>query len=606
MSYIIQLRSGDKFKLGTLNLQIEFERALLPEHIPEPRTSVVDLEDTDSMDQDDLPTKTPPADPTKIPQKTTVSPEAIVGLAATSAIIGNEESQDWTSANLQRDILGCIRNESRHVPQKSPSINSSRQRLDKSLSRSLEMGNEESDIVQGLETRIKAEETQNSNLRDAEVLLGSASKSQQMRSSPSVRNCSERLATPGTDREDDIDDDILQDSIRSTIRCDTPAVKLSVITKATTITSPGLGHAPADIAQPAPSTLGEPSLIENEVTPAKAASSRPRKRQKQFTESTTIKSPRTDSSQTANFHSAAPAVQTNVITSATVEKEMTPVKATLSRPRKRQKQSQIVTPNLDHTTRLTQDSIEPSPSVSRFSGKKSISTPMSQTLKPASHKVLFSSSTTIDGNKSYLNFLKKQGVEKVDHVNDCTILCVGKDTELKRTSKLVLAIALGKDVISDAWIISSYHQKRLLDPFDYFAKDGIREMEWGTSLKEAVERGRKGLKPFANWHFNFTTTIKKDLGSGFAEIKSIAENAGAVEVLGAPPKLGPEKLPKTIVIASQNDDKHLPALQYAGWRVFTKDIITLSVIRGALDIQSDEFLISASIESQASSKKRKR
>lgn len=60
--------------------------------------------------------------------------------------------------------------------------------------------------------------------------------------------------------------------------------------------------------------------------------------------------------------------------------------------------------------------------------------------------------------------------------------------------------------------------------------------------------------------------------------------------------------PHTIVVAT-HDDANLVALQKLGWRTYLKDISSLSVLRGKLDLESDEFLI---VEEKKESKKRKR
>ena len=529
---MIQLRSGDTFQIGAVHLRIEFVQPLLPDHPPEPRCNVVDLEDIESIDQGNLSTN---------------------GRVAANSITGNEDSQDWISAKPQKATFGHTRNESRQIPYSVPPLETSAQELDRIPSSYLEVKFEDYDVGRALESYAGAQDTQNSKLRDAELLLGSGSKSQQIVSSPTANNRSDQSPNFEPNTMDAVDDDALQDSIRSTICCDIPAEQL-VVTEETTMSA---------------LSATNPAL-------------------------------------TATARSAAVITHTTRETSPIVNNGGTPTETPLSRPRKRHKRIQTVTPKIDPSTRSIENSVEPSPPIGRTSRKRSVSIPMSQPIKAASYRVLFTSSTAVDSIKSHLNFLKKHGVEKVSTVEDCTVLCVGKDMELKRTGKLVLAIALGRDVIGDNWITSSFNQNRLLDPLDFFAKDDIREMEWRTSLKKAVERGKKGVRPFTGWNCNFTTTVKKDLGSGFPEIKSIAEHAGAAEVLTAPPNLGPEKLPKTVVIASPNGDKYVPALQDAGWRIFTKDIVTLSVIRGTLDVESDEFLISTSEVNHVGSKKRKR
>lgn len=229
--------------------------------------------------------------------------------------------------------------------------------------------------------------------------------------------------------------------------------------------------------------------------------------------------------------------------------------------------------------------------------------PSSMTGEP--RRVFFSSSTTIDRASKRLTFLERNGVTKVNSVEECDILCVGKG-ELKKTGSLVLAVVFGKEVITDDWISTSISKGELLDPRSFLARDPTKESEWKINLSEAIERGKRGIKPFLNSSFFFTSAAKKDLGKGFTDLKAIAMHAGAKSVQVSIPKK-PSQLDdksKTFIIAVQ-DDGELPALEDAGWRSFNKDIITLSVLRGTVDVEGNEFLVQRQIESNpASSNKR--
>ena len=101
----------------------------------------------------------------------------------------------------------------------------------------------------------------------------------------------------------------------------------------------------------------------------------------------------------------------------------------------------------------------------------------------------------------------------------------------------------------------------------------------------------------------FTAEAKRDLGKdGFADLKDIATNAGAsIETLTPKKKLGDD--PKNLIIAS-SEDAGTVALQ--NLRCFTKDILVMSVLRGHLDLGSDEFVIKNETSQSKGSKKRKR
>ncbi|KAL9040266.1 MAG: hypothetical protein Q9214_004557 [Letrouitia sp. 1 TL-2023] len=219
--------------------------------------------------------------------------------------------------------------------------------------------------------------------------------------------------------------------------------------------------------------------------------------------------------------------------------------------------------------------------------------------------VLFASSTSVDDSPALTSFLAKQKVRSVRSVKDCQVLCVGKG-ELKRTSNLILAILAGKDVVRDTWIWQSAKVGRLLDCSAFLAEDLEQEHEWGTTLAEAVQRGREGVRPLQGWWFNITRTARKELGKGFDDIKEIAVTAGAERVQNTIPRKSPDQAPRTVVIASATDtDMH--TLQERGWKVFTKELIIMSILRGALDVDSAEFMIQQGTEGGIGiTKKRKR
>ena len=226
----------------------------------------------------------------------------------------------------------------------------------------------------------------------------------------------------------------------------------------------------------------------------------------------------------------------------------------------------------------------------------------SPSLTPAGPRILFASSSSAGDSKPFLKFLSDKKVKKVQSVHDCTVLCVGK--ELKKTSKLILAVLLGKDVVTDSWVTDSVKANDLLSVVGYLPRDPKKEAEWGISLDEAIYRGRtKDLQILKGQTIIFTPSSKKELGkNGFDELKEIVKFAGAKSVSSTLPKKSPEETPSTIVIGT-HDNTEKAELQNLGWTAYIKDIISLSVLRGNLDLESDEFLIK---EEKKESRKRKR
>lgn len=208
-------------------------------------------------------------------------------------------------------------------------------------------------------------------------------------------------------------------------------------------------------------------------------------------------------------------------------------------------------------------------------------------------KILYASSTTVDKQSKLMSFLRKKKVKSVKSVNDCDFLCVGKG-ELKKTSNLVMAVVCGKQVINDDWVLQSAAEGELLDFDNFLARDAVREAEWGINLDQAIQRGKDGVKPLAGLAFYFSPAAKKELGKGYSELEGLAFLAGATSVQATLPKKSNNTphFSTSIVITAQND-RDLSTLTAGGWRCYSKDIMTLSILRGQLDADSDEFLISS-------------
>lgn len=218
-------------------------------------------------------------------------------------------------------------------------------------------------------------------------------------------------------------------------------------------------------------------------------------------------------------------------------------------------------------------------------------------------RILFASSTSVGDSKAFKKFLREHEVKTVQSFDDATCLCVGKG-ELKKTSKLISAVLLGLDIITDDWVTDSARLKKLQDTHAYLARDPQRESEWGIKLDEAIERGRRKVRVFEGRNIAFTTKLKKELGNtNFADLKEIAVCAGARKVGTSLPKESSDSNATTLIIGSL-DDNDTPALQEK--RFFTKEMISLSVLRGHLDTESDEFLIEKEPPQRKGNKKRMR
>ncbi|KAI9844704.1 MAG: hypothetical protein M1837_005446 [Sclerophora amabilis] len=228
-------------------------------------------------------------------------------------------------------------------------------------------------------------------------------------------------------------------------------------------------------------------------------------------------------------------------------------------------------------------------------------------------RICFSNSAIAEQPKM-TRFLKSQGVKIVDAVTatGCDLLCVG-DGELKRTSKLTLSVALGKPIVTDNWVTDSQRAGRLLDvttttaaAATYLPQDPQRETAWGIDLAASISRGVSGIKVLRGYTVGLTPTLAKDLGPAAKELEHIISTAGADSVVPTtrlPPPPDPAEHPphppnknnnndnNTLILASEHDPD-AAALANSGWTtLYTKDLISLSILRGRLETDTDEFRI---------------
>ena len=219
-------------------------------------------------------------------------------------------------------------------------------------------------------------------------------------------------------------------------------------------------------------------------------------------------------------------------------------------------------------------------------------------------RILFAGSSSIETSKKHTDFLSFKGVKRVTSIEACTHLCVSKSVGLVKTSKVILAVLQGKEIISDDWISKSMNQGSLLNIESFVVRDRRREAEWGMSLDEAIHRGQQERQqPFSDWTVIFSPTAKEQVGNvGLADLKKVIHTAGG-KVSTAMPKHGPGEDSKTLIIAVQ-DDLGLESL-IGRWRCFSRDIISLSALRGKLDTDSDEFLVTGGSPTAAPKRGRK-
>lgn len=158
-----------------------------------------------------------------------------------------------------------------------------------------------------------------------------------------------------------------------------------------------------------------------------------------------------------------------------------------------------------------------------------------------------------------------------------------RDGGLQKKPKVLYAIARGVPIVTDKWLLESAKAGRLL-PLDAFRPSvSKQEKEWNFSLDGVFGQPQT---PFEGYNVHFTKSLKATFES-FSEIEAVCKAAGAEEVTST----RANKTGNSIVLANNEDDADVQKLIKEGATCYTKDLLIYSILRGALDLDSDDFKI---------------
>lgn len=198
-------------------------------------------------------------------------------------------------------------------------------------------------------------------------------------------------------------------------------------------------------------------------------------------------------------------------------------------------------------------------------------------------RVAFSHSA-ITGNTQAIKFLKKhKGVVVESISDDCNILCVRQGT-LTKTMKLLESIALGIPIVTDKWLLDSAKAGHFLALREHRPSVPKQEEEWNFKLDKVWGTPQA---PFEGYTIHFTPELRKSYAD-FKEIEQVCKTVGAKVAMKKP-----SKNEKLVVLAKEDKDKEAGKLMQEGFTCYTKDLLTSSILRGQVDLDSDEFMIIA-------------
>ncbi|TID18344.1 hypothetical protein E2P81_ATG06271 [Venturia nashicola] len=225
----------------------------------------------------------------------------------------------------------------------------------------------------------------------------------------------------------------------------------------------------------------------------------------------------------------------------------------------------------------------PRSSVRSAASRSNDASPALSSFDDSKPKVVFSDSSfcTLVHQKSQF---EKVAVISPAFNKKTTILCIGGG--LKKTSKILSAVALGKPIVSDTWAKECAKAKRLLDIEPFYARDEKKEKEWDIPLTWPT--GRSPCEDLLKGYTLYVTpSLKNDYGSGWKAIEDLAKLVGVKKVISKPSRAAPPESDRVILMGLSRGDIDAVALHKEGRKIHEKDLLVISILRGELCL--DDF-----------------
>ncbi|CAO2651925.1 Nn.00g002080.m01.CDS01 [Neocucurbitaria sp. VM-36] len=229
------------------------------------------------------------------------------------------------------------------------------------------------------------------------------------------------------------------------------------------------------------------------------------------------------------------------------------------------------------------EATEASTPKSQRSSQRSSTITTAETYDGLTPRVAFSHSAIAPSSQA-LKFLKKHKGVVVESIDEtCNVLCVRPGT-LTKTMKLLQSVALGIPIVTDNWLLDSAKAGHLLSLSKYQPSVPKQEEEWKFTLDKVWG---KPQAPFEGYNIHFTAELRKSYAN-FKEIEQVCKTVGAKLVTKKP-----DKSEMLVVLAKEDKDKEADKLMQDGIACYTKDLLTNSILRGEVDLESHEFMINA-------------
>jgi hypothetical protein len=198
-------------------------------------------------------------------------------------------------------------------------------------------------------------------------------------------------------------------------------------------------------------------------------------------------------------------------------------------------------------------------------------------------KILLSSTSFPDKSPA-ITWLRQQGISTAESTpgKNSNFICVVPDARLPTTMKVLQSLVSGKLVVGEKWVLDSHKKKEILDPTKYLHKD----------LESTITLDRKEV--FGGQNLFFTKKLAEEYSQSWQAIQTLAKQAGAISVTSGPADKGnnAKAADETIFFGSTKSDPDVAKLVNDYERtVYSKDLVSQSILDGELDLDSDEHII---------------
>ena len=227
---------------------------------------------------------------------------------------------------------------------------------------------------------------------------------------------------------------------------------------------------------------------------------------------------------------------------------------------------------------------------------------------PSNPKVVFSLCKIQDKPNTMATF-HKLGGKVVDSVAEADVLCipvVDTNNGIKKTPKLLLAIILGKIIVTEKWVVDCHRDgqrtMQFPDPNKYLPLDTDRERSWKFNLTAALNRGRhpggKLQKLLDGRRVFVTPQLHKKVNANWEGFKNVALKMGAKSVYVRLPTNA--QMTQALVLGDE-EDVDAVSVGKLGYRLYKKEVLTMAVLRGKLELDSAEFELEIPVKEEPES-----